>query len=571
MTARPAFIAGLLACLGAWACVTIIPAIEAGGAFPSLEKLLSTTADRWLELAVWCLLAYALATMGTTTMVFVAQLKRVSMALRRLGLRAAAHPPTIQDWYDAVRGTELAPLSNRLLALPNSPGSGAARQPLVTLVPFDASVARIEIGTRYARRLATLQVWSAVALLTIGSALFLMGLPSALQSAFPEIYPWLPACATLALYLVLAAVVALIAERADVLATTISRLPLAEHDLESVNVLSSRGLLARGISTEKTQLSEEIAELRVKLIDLLERQHEDVVAALRHGLRDGLLPLSQGLVQYGGGAAGGDREQIGTAITAAFNSLMDKIEERTAGPLAEAKRLLEATSRAATSLSRAVARLRYDGAEHERSQNERAAILAEGLISRKPEQLAGVLEQLDSGNRSMIEAQRSVLLELGTTIRDGIARLADVNAETQRQTQAQQQTLQRDIAKLADTVEALSARLIPGLRRLSVVDERVGAALDRHDGIAVRGQALMEELAGLLEGIRGSLERVVDTAAQASRSSPAVGPQRAAVPQAATPASPTLRDELAALLSDFEETEPDRPPASRREPTQPPS
>ena len=570
MTGRSALAAGLLASLGAWACATIIPTIEGGASYQSLDTLALISQEHWLEIAIWCLLAYAVAAMGATTVVFVRQLKRASFALRRLGLRAAAHPPTIQDWHDTLRGTELEPLSNRLLVLSNSPGGTATRQPLIPLVPFDASVVRIEIGTRYARRLATLQVWSAVGLLSIGSALFLMGFPGILQPAAPAVLPWVPACATLTLYLLLAAAGAAIAERADILATTISRLPLTARDAETYNARSSRDLMTRSLPTD-TQLSDEIAELRVKLIDLLERQHEDVVAALRHGLRDGLLPLSQGLVQFSGGGASGDRDQISTAIATAFNSLMDKIEQRTAGPLAEAKRLLEATSRAAASLSRAVARLRYEGAEQERSQNERAAILAEGLISRKPEHLAGILEQLDSRNQTMIEAQRTVLAEFGTTIREAIGRLADANLQTQREMQAQQQALQQYLAKLGDTVDALSARLIPGLRRLSVVDEHVSTALDRHDGIAVRGQALMEELAGLLEGIRGGLERMVDAAARTGQPIPAASASRPATTQTSAPAAPSLRDELAALRSDLEASEPDRSPDSTRGPSHPPS
>jgi chromosome segregation ATPase len=195
--------------------------------------------------------------------------------------------------------------------------------------------------------------------------------------------------------------------------------------------------------------------------------------------------------------------------------------------------------------------MRQDGAGHDRAQNERVAILAEGLIAQKPDQLAGLLEQYQSTNQSMAEAHRTAVTEMGSAVRAGIERLADVNAQAQREMAAHQQALRVEIEKLVGTIEALSARLVPGLRRLSVVDQRVGAALDRHDSTASRGQALMEELAGLLEGVRSSLERVVDAAASAGhRSSAAPTPPPARV--SAGPDTPSLRDELEALRSELE-------------------
>jgi len=47
---------------------------------------------------------------------------------------------------------------------------------------------------------------------------------------------------------------------------------------------------------------------------------------------------------------------------------------------------------------------------------------------------------------------------------------------------------------------SLGTWLVAGLRRLSVVDESMSAALERHDSTAARSQAVMEELAGLPRG-----------------------------------------------------------------------
>ena len=118
---------------------------------------------------------------------------------------------------------------------------------------------------------------------------------------------------------------------------------------------------------------------------------------------------------------------------------------------------------------------------------------------------------------------------------------------------------------------SLGTWLVAGLRRLSVVDESMSAALERHDSTAARSQAVMEELAGRLEGIKSTPEQIVDLAAQAGEHATRRVSAPATREQSSGAEASTLREELAALKSELEDAAHNQPSDSPTELTQPPS